>query len=560
MNMFKSGDIYRVSYVAKNFTTGLTDVTANRISPAGAVVAVPWSGSNPSAGFCDLGQGVYYYNWTVPTSTGMWTFEVTSASQPALAAVSIQAVDGDTLNDTPFEILATYGTNIESIVNNLPDGGALTSLAQDATAAKEATIGTPVSSVSADIAAVKAVVDASATSAEIVALDDVVDAGFLAGAKEATIGTPVATVSDDIAAVKGDTAAIKLITDVLPDSGALTSLAQDATVAKEATLGTPVSTIAADIAVVGGNVDALTSAVAGISNSTKNTWVGVGSVLIPATGSVEKVVRMTVFDGDGIMEDPDSNQIRVQVYNEANTEITYDVCNDSSSPDPFYMTRTSTGDYVVQYQVASTDVVQLWTFKHTYYEGSNKVVRYGVVDITSSIPTDVTARFDAVDAAIIALDEVVDAGFVAGAKEITLGTPGTGTITGDIANVQTDTTGIKAVTDLLPDAGALTSIAKEATLGAPSVSIAADMTAGFLAGAKEATLGTPAVTVSADIAAVKAETALIYAVTSVLPDAGALASLAQAATLGYPIDTDIATDIANVQAAVDALGSGGYLI
>jgi hypothetical protein len=57
-----------------------------------------------------------------------------------------------------------------------------------------------------------------------------------------------------------------------------------------------------------------------------------------------------------------------------------------------------------------------------------------------------------------------------------IGTPTDTDIATDIANVQTDATAIKAVTDLLPDAGALTSLAQEATLGVPNGgSIAGDI-------------------------------------------------------------------------------------
>jgi hypothetical protein len=45
----------------------------------------------------------------------------------------------------------------------------------------------------------------------------------------------------------------------------------------------------------------------------------------------------------------------------------------------------------------------------------------------------------------------------------------------------------------------------------------------------------------------------IKAVTDLLPDGGALTSIAKEATLGTPTDTDLATDIANVQSVVDAI-------
>lgn len=69
----------------------------------------------------------------------------------------------------------------------------------------------------------------------------------------------------------------------------------------------------------------------------------------------------------------------------------------------------------------------------------------------------------------------------------------------DVANVSTDVTDIKAVTDLLPDAGALTSIAQNATVAldatvAKAATVALDATV-----AKEATLTVPVADAAANV-------------------------------------------------------------
>lgn len=120
------------------------------------------------------------------------------------------------------------------------------------------------------------------------------------------------------------------------------------------------------------------------------------------------------------------------------------------------------------------------------------------------------------------------------AQEATIGTPAGADVSTDIAAIKSDSGAIKTVTDALPDAGALTSIAQDATV------------------AKEATLGTPAgADLATDIAAVKSDSGAIKTVTDALPDAGALTSIAQESTLGTPAGADLATDIAAIDAFHD---------
>jgi len=61
-------------------------------------------------------------------------------------------------------------------------------------------------------------------------VEDGVVGGMMSG------GSGQAWASDDVFAIAADVTAIKAVTDLLPNAGALTSLAQDATVAKEATV------------------------------------------------------------------------------------------------------------------------------------------------------------------------------------------------------------------------------------------------------------------------------------------------------------------------------------
>lgn len=416
MKIVKIGDLHRLLYVAKNQTTGLTNVTGKAISPSKAVTNIPWSGTDPSAGFCELGQGIYYYDWdSTGKAAGAWAFVSDSASKAAFGADAILVVDGDTLNDTPFEKLDTMLDSVLSALN-----------------------------------------DAS---------------------------TGLAAISGDVAAVASDVGAVKTLAEGTSGFVATKSV-----------------------------VDAIQTAVGLISNSTKNTWVTPSEVVVPDSGSVVRRIFMNIFDGSGNMEDPDSNQIQVQIYNEAGSEVSADFLSGSA---PFYMTRDAAGQYHIDYTVESTDAEQALRFKQTYVEGGLTVVRDGVVSLVAALSSDISSRFDAVDAAIEAVQ-------------------GTG------FSESTDSlAALRAALDgYLGEGGTVESFVDEIeTL------------------LKNGTYG---------LSAMQTIISAVQTIVNNLPDSGALTSLAQASVLGTPVGASIAADIAAVQTGVDdvqaSLAPGGYMI
>lgn len=130
MKIVKIGDIYRVLYVAKSFLISLTDITGTIIDTGGSTTAISWSGSDPTNGFCELCNGVYYYDWNTSTgSEGRYIIISNSTSNPSPSAEAVQLTSTD-LNNTPLESLYSMLNDIKSITDVLPDGGALTSIAQ----------------------------------------------------------------------------------------------------------------------------------------------------------------------------------------------------------------------------------------------------------------------------------------------------------------------------------------------------------------------------------------------------------------------------------------------
>ena len=97
-------------------------------------------------------------------------------------------------NETKIDLLQVDSTAIKAVTDLLPDAGALTSLAQDLTVAKEATLGTHDTDIKARFTGVEGATFATGTDS-LEAISDKV-------ALEATLGAPVgASLSADIAAI-----------------------------------------------------------------------------------------------------------------------------------------------------------------------------------------------------------------------------------------------------------------------------------------------------------------------------------------------------------------------
>ena len=78
MRSIRVGDAFRVTYVSKCcFNVGLTDVMGYMFSPTGEKTYIPWSGNCSASGFCELADGVYYYDWcSTGKAVGVWLFIV----------------------------------------------------------------------------------------------------------------------------------------------------------------------------------------------------------------------------------------------------------------------------------------------------------------------------------------------------------------------------------------------------------------------------------------------------------------------------------------------------
>ena len=123
-SLVKKGDLYRLSYLASNETTGLTNITAKVLKPDGTTgTTIPWNGTDPLLGFVEGTNGWYYTDIdTTSLDEGAWHYVVDSTTRKSPAATRIQVVDGTTLDDTVFENLMTNISTVLSDVQNVSSG------------------------------------------------------------------------------------------------------------------------------------------------------------------------------------------------------------------------------------------------------------------------------------------------------------------------------------------------------------------------------------------------------------------------------------------------------
>ena len=113
---------------------------------------------------------------------------------------------------------------------------------------------------------------------------------------------------------------------------------------------------------------------------------------------------MNVFNETGTMEDPDSEQIQVKVYLPDGTDVTVDFV---SGTEPIYMVRDGLGQYHVDFSVLYSTTETALTFRLTYAENSNIIVRDGIVLLKAS-SSDYSSILGSIEDKIDDVKTVVD--------------------------------------------------------------------------------------------------------------------------------------------------------
>jgi len=144
----------------------------------------------------------------------------------------------------------------------------------------------------------------------------------------------------------------------------------------KARLGTPPTDIKTML-------DDITSRVTGIQNNTRFTAPDLGIMQRPATAGASQayIITANLYDTEGNMEDPDGNELDLQVTNTAGVDRSAKLYQDANLTTPAAdadtaagyvgkkMVRVSTGRYEAYYWVDNTDAEEGLRFHFNYKEG-----------------------------------------------------------------------------------------------------------------------------------------------------------------------------------------------
>lgn len=249
--------------------------------------------------------------------------------------------------------------------------------------------------------------------------------------------------------------------------------------------------------------------------------------IVPSAGTRVYRIVLTIYNNSQTTEDPDNDEVALNLTNASGisrnnrlfkdaafTTVLDTIPSGTLSGSP-QMERIAVGVYEAFYKSSSTDTDE------------NIITTFQYVENTYLVRWDVSSNADSSGSDLVTIESKID-------------------------TVDTVVDGIKAVTDLLPNAGALTSLAQDST-------VAKDATV-----AKEATLST----VGTNVLTVDTVVDSIKAVTDNLPNSGSLSSLAQDSTVakeatlgdiqgsGFVEGTDSLEAISNAIGALNNVTTG----
>jgi len=217
-------------------------------------------------------------------------------------------------------------------------------------------------------------------------------------------------------------------------------------------------------------IDGVQSSVDGIQNNTRFVATVPTNMLIPDTGTKMYKITAHFYDTDGNMEDPDNNEIDI-LYEGVDGTDKDAFFDDASGSTPatagtidsnmWKMVKISTGVYETYYKLPSTETQEQWIASFKLEESSALLQYARTTNIVEENPGSVTLADNTTNADIIAEAmkerDVSGTGAVSGSvyKDIMDNIDANETKIDTVDSVVDD---IKAVTDNLPNSGALTDI------------------------------------------------------------------------------------------------------
>lgn len=130
-------------------------------------------------------------------------------------------------------------------------------------------------------------------------------------------------------------------------------------------------------------IDAIQSSVTNISNVTRFSAPIPKPLVRPETGTKTYKIPVTMYDNNGNMEDPDSNQIQLSIADESGNSR--DSLIVGFAAQPHYITRNAQGDYEFEIQLDNTTALEQLNFKFNYLEATVPLVQYATTEVTLDV-------------------------------------------------------------------------------------------------------------------------------------------------------------------------------
>jgi len=132
-------------------------------------------------------------------------------------------------------------------------------------------------------------------------------------------------------------------------------------------------------------ISTVQSAVGNIQNNTRFSASVPGDLIRPPSGTTTYRVPISLFDTNGDMEDPDSNQIAVTIANSSGVSRKSYLAGYVDEPTPIYATRVGKGDYYIDVVLPNTATVEELIFAFSYNENAVPYVQRRVGNVVADV-------------------------------------------------------------------------------------------------------------------------------------------------------------------------------
>lgn len=155
-------------------------------------------------------------------------------------------------------------------------------------------------------------------------------------------------------------------------------------------------------------VAAVQSAVGNVQNNTRFSASVPSDLIRPPSGTTTYRIPISLFDTNGNMEDPDSNQIAVTIANSAGVSRKSYLAGYVNEPTPIYATRVGQGDYYIDVVLPNTATVEQLIFRFSYGENAIAFVQRRSGNVVADVQSSGFALETTAQAILTDTDEIVN--------------------------------------------------------------------------------------------------------------------------------------------------------